>query len=118
MRLPERYKQLIYIQNETYPASGDWLEPFTLRGLVTPINDTIAIGGINVQGNTDDVKFESSLNGVELINQNSRIWINRKPDDSVDNTNFTHKVLGRSNTTNGMFITIHCDSASVNNPVL
>ena len=118
MRLPERFKQNIYVQNETYKNSGDWLEPFIIRGLVTPINDTLATGGVSVQGNTDDIKFESTLKNVELITQDSRIWIKSKPDLEVDNANYTHEVVGRSPTTNGMFITIHCRSASVDVPIL
>lgn len=118
MRLPERYKQTVYIQNEAFEGSGEWLEPYALKGIVTPINDTLAMGGVTVQGNTDDVKFESGLAGVGLINQNSRIWIRREPDENVDNTNYTHTVLGRSPTTNGWFITIHCNSALVDVPII
>lgn len=118
MRLPERYKQTLFIQNETFLGSDVWLEPYKLRGIVTPTNDMLERGGVSVQGNTDDIKFESGLPGAEIINQNSRIWIRREPDENVDNTNYTHTVLGRSPTTNGWFITIHCKSSSVDVPIV
>lgn len=119
MRLPERYKQTIYISNETYINSGDFKEPIKVRGIFTPMSDTITYGGgVEIQGNTDEIKFESKHSFIKDITQNSRIWIKRVPDKEVDGEDYTHKVIGRHTTTNSWFVVIQCKSTAIDSPIV
>lgn len=117
MRLPERYKQTIWVSNETYLDSGEFKTPYKIRGLFTPKSDLVDYGGgVQIQGNRDQIKFESKLKGAQEINQNSLLWIKREPNSSKSNA--THRVSGRLPTTSGWFITIECESTSVDVPII
>lgn len=119
MRLPERYKQTIYVSNETEFDSGEYTEPYELMGIFTPKGDNITYGGgIAIQGNYDSLKFESSLKGARLITQNSKLWIKRKPLSENFMSDHTHTVVGRESTANGWFITINCKSNNVDVPIV
>lgn len=118
MRLPERYKQTIYVSNESSFGSGEYDDPYSLRCIITPKSDgAIYGGGVTIQQNNVELKFESRLKGVELITQNSLIWIKRKPIvEGMDD--FTHNVVSRDATTNMWFVSIECKSAKENFPIL
>lgn len=117
MRLPERYKQTIYVSNETFFGSGDFNEPYKLRCLVTPKSDNILYGGgTTTEQNNVELKFESNLKGVELITKNSLIWVKRKPNNKL--SNFTHVVVSRDLTTNQWFYTVECRSSTIDIPII
>ena len=119
MRLPERYKKTFYVTSETYFGSGVFNEPFKMRGLATPKSDYILYGGgITIQQNSIELKFESNVKGIDDITQNSRIWINRTPDPEQFGEDYTHVVKSRDTTTNQWFVTITCDSATGDFPLL
>lgn len=119
MRLPERYKQTIYVSNETYFGSEEYDKPYVLKGIVTPKSDSALYGGgVVTQQNNVELKFESKLEGVKQITQNTRIWIKREPDENQDYSNYTHVVVSRDTTTHQWFATIECRSATENFPFL
>lgn len=119
MRLPERYKKTIYVSDETSFGSGTFNEPFAMRGLVTPKSDyTVYGGGIAIQQNSIELKFESGLVGIDKFTQNSRVWINKVPNPDVYGEDYTHRVISRDATTNQWFVTIECRSAIENFPLL
>lgn len=119
MRLPERYKQNIYISNETFFGSQSYKEPYLLRGIVSPKGDTTLLGGgVAIQQGNVEIKFESNLKGVEHITQNSLIWIKKKPDHTEKKGDFTHVVVSREATTHGWFVVIDCKSAKENFPIV
>lgn len=119
MRLPERYKQTIYIAHETYYGSGEYQEPQPMRCIVTPKADRIIIGGgISSELNYVDLKFESRTKGVDLITQNSHVWIKKKPNKDEEGADFTHEITGRATTTHNWFIIIEAKNVKGNTPIV
>ena len=119
MRLPERYKQTVYVSNETYFGSGKYDVPYELKGIVTPKGDAMVYGGgVAIQQNNTLLKFEAKLKGVELITQNSFIWIKKVPNIASELADFTHRVVSRDASTNMWFVSIECKSAQGNFPIL
>jgi hypothetical protein len=119
VRIPERYKQTVYVANETYFGSGTYGEPYALRGQVSPKVSTIIIGiGIQVQQNNVEIKFENNVKGVEHITQNSRFWIKKKPNELEEGADFTHTVAGRNASTHDWFVTVECESATGDFPIV
>ena len=119
MRIPERYKQTVFVSNETFFGSGDYGEPYALRGQVSPKVSTIIVGiGIQVQQNNVEIKFESNVKGIGHITQNSRFWIKKKPDVAEGGADFTHTIVGRNASTHDWFIVIECESATGDFPIV
>ena len=119
MRMPERYKQTIYVANEDFFGSGEYQEPYPLRCQVSPKVSTVIIGvGIEVQQNNVELKFESNVKGIEKITQNSHFWIKKKPNPIEEGADFTHTVVGRNSSTHDWFVTIECESATGDFPIV
>lgn len=119
MRIPERYKQTIYIANETYYGSGDYEEPYALRCMVSPKSDRVILGGgVSSEMNYVDLQFESRLKGVENITQNSHVWIKRKPDPELEGADFTHEITGRASTAHDWFVIIEAKNVKGNTPII
>lgn len=119
MRLPERYKQTIYIAHETHYGSGVYGNPEPMRCIVSPKTDRVFLsGGITSELNYVDLKFESRLKAAHLITQNSHIWIKKKPDKELDGADFTHEVTGRASTAHDWFVIIEAKSVKGNTPIV
>ncbi len=119
MRLQERYKQTVYVANETFFGSQEYEEPYPLRFIVTPKSDNVYYaGGTSTEQNNVELKIESKIKGVEKITQNSLIWVRKKPDPLRNNADNTHKVVSRDATTHGWFVTIECKSTKGDAPIV
>lgn len=119
MRLPERYKQTIYVANETFYGSGVYSDPYPLRCIVSPKSDRLILGGgIRSEMNFVDLQFESTTNGVQEITQNSHIWIKQEPNEELDGADFTHEVTGRSSTPHDWFVVIEAKNVKGNTPIV
>lgn len=119
MRLPERFKQTVYVSNETFFGSGEWETPYPMRAIVTPKSDrSVYGGGVVVRQNNIEIKFESNLKDIELITQNSKFWVKRIPNPTQNGGDFTHETISRDLTTNQQFVVIECRSATDNFPLI
>lgn len=119
MRLPERYKQTIYVAYETFFGSGVYEEPKPLRCIVSPKTDRVFLtGGVTSELNYVDLKFESKLKAAQSITQNTHIWIKKKPDVEAGGADFTHEVTGRASTAHDWFVIIEAKSVKGNNPIV
>lgn len=119
MKLPKRFMEWIYISNETKFGSEEYEKPYKIKGLFIPKGDRLIDGGgIMIQQNTDKIQFESNTKGVELITQNSKLWVKRVPNEELLGSDYTHNVTARSANTTGSFVTIDCQSTRENVPIL
>lgn len=119
MKLPEKNKKTIYFSNETYFGSGNYTEPYALRGLVFyRSNSVLAGGGVIIQQNTVELQFESNLEGIESITQKSLVWINKVPNFVKEKADFTHIITSRSASPDSWYVIINCKSAKENTPIL
>jgi hypothetical protein len=119
MRLPERYKQTIYIANETWYGSDTYDPPFKMRGIVSPKENTLLIGGgVQQEQNSVIIQFESDATNVHTITTNSHVWLRKTPDPSQDGGDFTHAIVSRDTTAHSWYITIEARSVAGNTPII
>ena len=112
--LNKRFQRNVYIANETYFGSGEYKEPKRFKMLVSPMREGINIGGgIETQYNTLELKVESNITGVESINQNSKVWIDRVPDETKQGQDYNFEVIGKRINTTGFITSIGCRSTKV-----
>lgn len=117
MRIPNRWKRTVYISNLIPNGQGQYDDPKPIKALFFPKGElSFYGGGVNGQGNTDELHFESKVKLARTITQDTKIWINRKP--NANGTDPTHRVKGRSGDLTGGFIVINCESTTVNVPIV
>ena len=113
--LNKRFQKNVYIANETYFGSGEYLDPIKFKMLVSPMREGINIGaGVEMQYNTVELKVESNVKGVEDITQNSKVWVNVEPNEDKFGRDYNFEVIGKRINTTGFITSIGCRSTKAN----
>lgn len=117
--LPKRFKQDIYISNETFYGSGEYIEPFVLQGIVaSKAQNLIVDSGTNITQYNNIVTFEYDVANGKGITDNSHFWIRRIPNEEQNGADFTHTVRGTDIKPNNQYMEIELRGVAGNTPII
>ena len=118
-RLGERFKQTVYMAHETYYGSGEYNQPLKYRVLVKPMREgVISGGGIENQYNTVELQIETRVKNTKKITENTKVWINKIPDEAKLGRDSNYKVIGTNVNTTGYLLSIGCRSFEIGNKTI